>query len=325
MGHLRATDWDRALKFALEAQAIDGLQTFRTELVPSLRRLVSCDTLGYNEIDVERRTAFVISDAPAYDGIERRFLELAYQHPMVPYQRRGDLRAYRISDFLSAPAFHSLELYHDIYRPLGIEDQLAFGLSGETIVAINLGRGKRTFTERDRQLLDLLRPHLARAHRRARDYARTEALIEAIDRDLSDREIGVIVLDQRGGVEHVAGAALELVDAYLGGAVEAIGTERNIAGPRDRLRISEQTRSQGGRVLILEEQRPCAPSTEALQSHGLTPRQAQVMRLVACGKPSHQVAAELRIEVATVEKHLEHIYARLGVSSRAAAIARVYA
>jgi non-specific serine/threonine protein kinase len=51
----------------------------------------------------------------------------------------------------------------------------------------------------------------------------------------------------------------------------------------------------------------------------LTPRQADVLRLVAEGKTDRQIAAELILSEKTVGRHLENIFARLGVSSRAAA------
>jgi DNA-binding NarL/FixJ family response regulator len=44
-----------------------------------------------------------------------------------------------------------------------------------------------------------------------------------------------------------------------------------------------------------------------------------VLRLVAAGKTDRQIAAELVLSEKTVGRHLENIYARLGVSSRAAA------
>lgn len=52
---------------------------------------------------------------------------------------------------------------------------------------------------------------------------------------------------------------------------------------------------------------------------GLTPRQLEVLELVAAGKPNRAIAAELVISEHTVSRHLENIYAKLGVSSRAAA------
>jgi DNA-binding NarL/FixJ family response regulator len=345
MSQLGARDLSAALAFALEAHATDDLEVFRRELIPGLRRLVACDTLGYNEIDLERRAAVVLSDAPVFDGIDRRFLQLAHQHPMVSRQRAGDLAAYRISDFLSTREFHRLELYQDIYRRLGIEDQFAFGLPGEAIVAVNLGRGRRTFSERDRQVLELVRPHLARAYARARRTQRLAALREALEVGLEERHIGVVQLDPRGRVAQATPAARELLQAYCGhrpgrgtglpGELETwlTATHRNqrprqlsIEGARGLLIVSEQLarRPGGWSALILQERQPRPPSVEAIRALGLTDRQAQVLRLLAGRKTVRKIAHELGISPATVEKHLEHAYARLGVSSRTQALARVY-
>ena len=51
----------------------------------------------------------------------------------------------------------------------------------------------------------------------------------------------------------------------------------------------------------------------------LTARQADVLRLVAEGKTDRQIAAELILSEKTVGRHMENIFDRLGVSSRAAA------
>lgn len=51
----------------------------------------------------------------------------------------------------------------------------------------------------------------------------------------------------------------------------------------------------------------------------LTPREREVVFLVAGGKTNAQIAAQLWVTPATVKKHLENVYAKLGVSSRAAA------
>jgi DNA-binding CsgD family transcriptional regulator len=55
----------------------------------------------------------------------------------------------------------------------------------------------------------------------------------------------------------------------------------------------------------------------------LTPRQLELMRLVAAGRSTTQIAAALYLSPHTVRKHLENIFERLGVSTRAAAVARV--
>jgi DNA-binding NarL/FixJ family response regulator len=49
----------------------------------------------------------------------------------------------------------------------------------------------------------------------------------------------------------------------------------------------------------------------------LTPTEERVARLAASGLSNKQIATELVVTVHTVEKHLSHVYAKLGVHSRA--------
>jgi DNA-binding NarL/FixJ family response regulator len=58
--------------------------------------------------------------------------------------------------------------------------------------------------------------------------------------------------------------------------------------------------------------------------HGLTRRELQVLRLVAAGETNKAIAAELVLSERTVDRHVSNIFAKLGVSSRAAATARAY-
>ena len=57
---------------------------------------------------------------------------------------------------------------------------------------------------------------------------------------------------------------------------------------------------------------------------GLTAREAQVLRLVATGMTNRALAAELFLSEKTVARHVSNIFAKLGVSSRAAATAYAY-
>jgi DNA-binding NarL/FixJ family response regulator len=58
--------------------------------------------------------------------------------------------------------------------------------------------------------------------------------------------------------------------------------------------------------------------------HGLSPRELQVLRLVASGETNKSIAAELVLSERTVDRHVSNIYAKLRVSSRAAATAYAY-
>jgi DNA-binding CsgD family transcriptional regulator len=56
----------------------------------------------------------------------------------------------------------------------------------------------------------------------------------------------------------------------------------------------------------------------------LTPRQRELLNLVAAGHTNTQIARSLGVSQATVRTHLEHIYGRLHVSSRTAAVTRAF-
>jgi DNA-binding CsgD family transcriptional regulator len=64
-----------------------------------------------------------------------------------------------------------------------------------------------------------------------------------------------------------------------------------------------------------------APSQGA---HGLSPRELEVLRHVAGGKTNKEIATELVLSERTIERHVSNIFAKLGVSTRAAATAFAY-
>jgi two-component system nitrate/nitrite response regulator NarL len=53
----------------------------------------------------------------------------------------------------------------------------------------------------------------------------------------------------------------------------------------------------------------------------LTERESQILRLIASGKSLPDIAGELFLGVTTVKTHVQHLYEKLGVSDRAAAVA----
>lgn len=59
--------------------------------------------------------------------------------------------------------------------------------------------------------------------------------------------------------------------------------------------------------------------------HGLSKRELEVLRLVASGKSNREIASTLVISEHTVARHLQNIYAKLGISSRSAATAFAFA
>ena len=68
---------------------------------------------------------------------------------------------------------------------------------------------------------------------------------------------------------------------------------------------------------LAKRSRPIARTVVA----GLTRRELEILRLLACGMDHNDIARDLVITAKTVEKHIEHILLKLGVHSRAQAIA----
>ena len=64
-----------------------------------------------------------------------------------------------------------------------------------------------------------------------------------------------------------------------------------------------------------------AQTSRQADAYSLTDRELQVLRLVASGKTNHEIADELFISDHTVARHVQNLFAKLNVSSRAAATA----
>lgn len=90
-------------------------------------------------------------------------------------------------------------------------------------------------------------------------------------------------------------------------AVRAAAEGRTVLSPAVASRLVSAVRS------------PAAPGNDTLSA-----REREVLTLVARGMSNREIAAELFISEATVKTHLTHLFAKLGVKDRAAAVATGY-
>jgi DNA-binding CsgD family transcriptional regulator len=86
---------------------------------------------------------------------------------------------------------------------------------------------------------------------------------------------------------------------------------------------AEETPSPIRRVYGMKTVQQTATDREAHEEHGLTTREREVLRWVAHGKTNVEIAELLWIAPTTVRRHLEHVYAKLDVHTRTAAVARL--
>jgi DNA-binding NarL/FixJ family response regulator len=105
-----------------------------------------------------------------------------------------------------------------------------------------------------------------------------------------------------------------------GRALAALGDHE---GAQTELLAALHTFEQLGATPDADEVRRLLGTPSSLPD-GLTPREAEVLRLVAAGKTNRDIAVELVISEHTVARHLQNLFAKIGVSSRAAATAYAY-
>jgi DNA-binding NarL/FixJ family response regulator len=114
-------------------------------------------------------------------------------------------------------------------------------------------------------------------------------------------------------------------DAHVVPAIEAGATGYLLKdSPREDLLRGVRAAARGETVLsptvavrLVNRVRTPAPQL-------LSPRELEVLQLVAAGNTNREAAARLFITEATVKSHLLNIYAKLGVTDRAAAVAEAF-
>jgi DNA-binding CsgD family transcriptional regulator len=321
-------------------------QAFRASVLPAIRGLVPCAHAAYNEIDHRGGGAFAMIDPEAHFDVdaEATLAEFAEQNPLIThYVKTRDGRALQIADFLTEDEWRSTDFYRLLLEPNGVLHQMAITLPSQPTLTIGIAlNDARKFAPRDRDLLDLARPHLVGAYRNAQLHAIAAAQLRALERGLDGAGAGVAVLG-KGGVVHAAGELAtkllhlgpRLRDPVAGWVEERRAAPQKANGaplvlPGDEGDGNIVIRFMRGSSrrepdLLLVEQRADPLSADALRALGLTARQAGILRLVALGRPSGVIAADLGISQGTVRKHLENIYRRLGVTTRGGAAAAAWA
>jgi DNA-binding CsgD family transcriptional regulator len=336
-----------ALKVTGELAELQRLEDYPARAVSLLGELVPSDIASYNAVDPGSATATVVADPPEslFEGGAALLANLAHQNPLIShYANTGDGKALRISDFLERRQFHHTDIYDHVYRRIEVEYQMAItvpsprrqlGRPGE-LVGLTLSRARRDFSESERTLLELVRPHFTATLARLHELALWRATGAGGPGGEDSRWL--VLIAGNGSVAWANRAAAEGLGASLGralpGALHSWAGEARMRGASDERTAPSAILEHDGvrlRAQLVKDAYPELdglwltplaelPDPQALRALGLTPRQAEVLALVLEGHTSAQVAQTLVLSARTVEKHLEAIYARLGVENRGQAI-----
>ena len=105
----------------------------------------------------------------------------------------------------------------------------------------------------------------------------------------------------------------------FGGAPAATPAESEVAAS-----VAPEVTVGGRRYRLVPVDIDCAADEPTSPAELLTPRELQIVALVAEGHVNKQVADVLRISEWTVSTHLRRIFAKLGVDTRAAMVSRCF-
>jgi DNA-binding CsgD family transcriptional regulator len=318
------------LRFVAEAESVGGDEPFTGDFLVELGRLVEADWVTYCELDrVRRRTICNIGrTGDDYSGEEEIDPQVFWhvvveEHPVCVQHQRGVFKALKVTDFLTGTQLRRSRIYNLWLRPLGVEHELNVAIPSplwHTKTFLFDRADGRDFTERDRLVLDLLQPHLARLWQAARSRRLLAGALTELERHESGNGRGVVFLGSAGSLEYASPPARRMLRDFFeprhGERLPAELEKWLVSGSRLFLR------RRGRRELTVE----CCGDTLVLHERraevALTTREREVLSWVARGKTNPQIAELLWVSPGTVRKHLENVYGKLGVNTRTAAAAR---
>jgi DNA-binding NarL/FixJ family response regulator len=332
---LSERDASATLAMVSELKELDEPLPFPPRLLAGLHKLIPSDRVTYCELDpVQRGPALcqtrtiVGEDEVTWGNEESVYWDLWWRlrdtHPLCGYRTAsGDwTTARKVSDFATLREFRRTPIYDAFFRG-GADHWFDVGLAAEptrTRVFIFVRHKRADFDERDRFVADLLQPHLAARADAAEAALRGAAALAAVEEGASDEARRVVLCSGKGVIEFASPSSRALLERYLGienGRLPAEVLRRRellLAHADRRLHVRiAQTGSLN--VLMLDER--------DTRIDKLTARERQILEQVALGKENDEIAMKLGVASATVAKHLEHVYGKLGVPNRTAAATRL--
>jgi DNA-binding CsgD family transcriptional regulator len=366
MQALSSIDTQKLNRGIQQLYALNNFVTFGMDALTIVDRLVPSDAPLFQQTNT--RTCAVAATSMPDSGWEtpetltliREVLPRhLHEHPILQNMPLTLNGAYKVSDFLSQTELHQRQgIYQQFLRPLGIEDQMQFFLpvaqpgDWQQLAQANtvqsgfiLNRCERSFTDRDRLILNLLRPHLFQAYHNAQKYDQAHYELQYLKQSIEHQ--GLIIVARSGQIRWATPLATQWLETYFAAptsrgdlpddlrdwiagqiidwteAVDqpAIGAPLYIEQATEQLVIRLMREPTDAHYTLILEVQPRSP-LGAIETLGLSQRETEVLGWLMQGKDNKSIAARLDIGASTIRKHLESIYRKLNVQSRTEAVAQ---
>lgn len=271
-------------------------------------------------------------------------------------ERRGTMKVYRAIDLAAPDELSRIDVYRDYYDKWGF-GRFMLGYLARTdregiLIGFHRPGGKRTYTDRERQLAEAWMPHIARSIEIRRRLQKTEEARQVTSDVLELIEPAVILLDEKGRVLFCNVAARELTAAGDGLRVqrrsvtatraednrvvkEAIAAALSPARARTplavrrargaALRVQVSPFGKAGAMLTLNEPQPdlACLSQRLAQQHGLSPAEAKVGAALCRGYSPDSIARLGGVSVHTVRSQMKTIQEKIGTHGQTQTVAEL--
>jgi DNA-binding CsgD family transcriptional regulator len=290
------------------------------------------------------------------ESISPQELEVYFQyiteHPFyneIIINRRLD--AIKVSDFMPDSKFTRTGLYNEYYRKIGVNRQISvtMNINENCVILCTLSRERKDFNELEKAILNLMSPHFTTAVRNTNSFEKLQSDQENWQSVAESMGRSIIILDSEVNIKYLSEHSAHLLEKYF--AKDKLKIKnlpnylyrwilRNFENAKKseefHLPLKPLTLSENGERLIIQfnyntssdlinlflnEEKDL--SVEDLTFLGLTKRETEILYWIACGKSNPEIAILCNISKRTVHKHVEHIYTKLGIETRTAAILRV--
>jgi DNA-binding CsgD family transcriptional regulator len=340
--------------------ALNNFATFGLDVLTIVDQLVPSEMPLFHSTNVRTREISLTltpNSSSFPPGVEMALLQHFEEHPITQNIDQARQGAHKVSDFISQKKLHDLEgIYQQFLRPLEAEDQMMLFLPYEypepgkqlenlDVIAVGfaLNRPKPSFTDRDRLILNLLRPHIFQAYQNAQKYSQAQHDLGDLKRSIQHQ--GLVIVARSGQIRWATPPATRWLETYFGpptiwgnlpedlrtwmasqiqDGTEAIHRpmaplyiERATAQLVIRL-MREPTDAHYTLILEVQSRSPLA----ALTTLGLSQRETEVLGWLMQGKDNKSIATQMAVGASTIRKHLESIYRKLNVQSRTEAVAQ---
>jgi len=319
---LRSRDLQAVLSFVADAHDADGPEALTRELLDRLAELVGCEYATYQTFDWQRRvvTAYVACSNEGDRLVLPTYPDSFWNASKPPHWTGGAFR--RLSDTCSRRERERIRDEWEYTAIFGTIDWIGFRVGDRRTRSawLCVDSQHRDLGARERDVALAFRPHLDALWRKSAARKQIAELAAALERD----ESAIVVIAAGKRIDHATAEARRLLREWFGTWNGRLPHELDEWVARASPGDSYSAR-RNGTVLTAELAGDFTLTLRerAVDQVRLTPREREVLGLVASGLTNAEIARRLWVSTSTIAKHLEQAYAKLGVHNRTAAVARL--